>query len=56
MRVTGGREVLTELEEIVDPKHAALIIVDMQRDFCSPDGFSSTVSRSPLSPRPTERC
>ena len=39
MRVTGGREVLTELEEIVDPKHAALIIVDMQRDFCSPDGW-----------------
>ena len=39
MRVTGGREVLTELDEIIDPKHTALIIVDMQRDFCSPDGW-----------------
>ena len=39
MRVTGGREILTELDEIVDPKHTALIIVDMQRDFCSSDGW-----------------
>lgn len=39
MRVIGGREVLTELDEIVDPKHTALLIVDMQRDFCSADGW-----------------
>lgn len=39
MRMAGGREVFTELDEIVDPKHTALIIVDMQRDFCSPDGW-----------------
>ena len=39
MRLAGGREIFTELDEIVDPKHTALIIVDMQRDFCSPDGW-----------------
>ena len=33
-----GKEVLTELHELVDPKHAALVIIDMQRDFVDPDG------------------
>ena len=26
----------TELEELVDPRHTALLVVDMQRDFCVP--------------------
>jgi ureidoacrylate peracid hydrolase len=34
-----GKEVLTELEELVDPAHTALLVVDMQRDFCQP-GFA----------------
>ena len=25
-------------EELVDPKHTALIVVDMQNDFCHPEG------------------
>jgi len=29
---------LTTLEEKVDPKNAALLVVDMQNDFCHPDG------------------
>ena len=29
-----GKEVFTELEELVDPAHTALLVVDMQRDFC----------------------
>ena len=28
----------TSLEELVDPKHTALIVVDMQNDFCHPKG------------------
>ena len=32
----AGKQVFTELAEIVDPTHAALIVVDMQRDFCLP--------------------
>lgn len=34
-----GKQVLTELEELVDPGRAALVIVDMQRDFVEPDGL-----------------
>jgi nicotinamidase-related amidase len=34
-----GKEVLTELAELVDPAHTALIMVDMQHDFVEPDGL-----------------
>lgn len=33
-----GKVVLTELHELVDPAHTALILVDMQRDFLDPTG------------------
>ena len=33
-----GKQVFTELSEIVDPAHTALLVVDMQRDFCCADG------------------
>jgi nicotinamidase-related amidase len=36
--VVDGKEVLTELGELVDPAHAALLVIDMQRDFCLPGG------------------
>jgi nicotinamidase-related amidase len=32
----GGKQVFTELDELVDPAHTALVVVDMQRDFCVP--------------------
>ena len=31
-------EILTDLKDIVDPKHTALIIIDPQHDFCSAEG------------------
>lgn len=34
----AGKQVFTELSEIVDPSHTALLIVDMQRDFCCAGG------------------
>ncbi len=34
----NGKQVFTELAELVDPRHAALVVVDMQRDFCKPGG------------------
>jgi nicotinamidase-related amidase len=34
----AGKQVFTELSEIVDPSHTALLIIDMQRDFCCADG------------------
>jgi nicotinamidase-related amidase len=33
-----GKEVFTELHELVGPEHTALVVVDMQRDFCTPAG------------------
>jgi nicotinamidase-related amidase len=34
----AGKQVFTELSEIVDPTHTALLIIDMQRDFCCAGG------------------
>lgn len=33
-----GKVVYTELHELVDPAHTALVIIDMQKDFVEPDG------------------
>ena len=33
-----GKDVCTELSELVDPEHAALLLIDMQHDFVAPDG------------------
>ncbi len=32
-------EVMKELKDIVDPVHTALIVIDVQHDFCSSQGF-----------------
>lgn len=33
-----GKPVLTELHELVEPSRTAVVVVDMQHDFVSPDG------------------
>lgn len=33
-----GKRVYTELAELVEPSHTALAVIDMQKDFCSPEG------------------
>lgn len=33
-----GKTVLTELDELIDPAHTALVLVDMQHDFIEPEG------------------
>ncbi|MDB6086978.1 MAG: hypothetical protein JWN43_4859 [Gammaproteobacteria bacterium] len=38
-----GKNVFTELAELVDPSHAALIMVDMQCDFIEPNGIFATL-------------
>jgi nicotinamidase-related amidase len=38
MRVVSGVEVLDQLAERVRPEHTALVVVDMQNDYCSPGG------------------
>lgn len=38
MIVVAGKVVFTELSELVDPEHTALLIIDMQCDFIEPQG------------------
>jgi len=38
MITVGDKRVYTALEELVAPRHTALVVVDMQRDFCQPGG------------------
>lgn len=38
MITVDGKTVYTDLSEMADPKHTALLLVDMQRDFIDPDG------------------
>lgn len=38
MITVEGKTVLTELPELVDPAHTALLLVDLQHDFIEPDG------------------
>jgi nicotinamidase-related amidase len=40
-----GRQVFTEIEEIVDPRHTALIVIDMQNDFCSEGGLMHQIGK-----------
>jgi len=35
---TTGENVLTTLEEKVDPRHTAVMVIDMQNDFCHEEG------------------
>ncbi|MFH1487147.1 MAG: isochorismatase family cysteine hydrolase [Chloroflexota bacterium] len=40
-----GRQIPSTIEELVDPKHAALICIDMQNDICSPGGREDKMGR-----------
>ncbi|MBT5047895.1 MAG: cysteine hydrolase [Rhodospirillaceae bacterium] len=33
------QEVLTQFEDRIDPAHSAVLVVDIQNDFCAPDGY-----------------
>ena len=38
MKEAFGKLIPDSLEELIDPKKTALVIVDMQNDLCSPEG------------------
>lgn len=38
MRKIGDTLVYDSLDEMIDPSHTALVVVDVQNDFCHPDG------------------
>ena len=39
MRTIGDRSFYDRLDELIAPRHTAVIVVDQQNDFCHPDGF-----------------
>lgn len=39
MRNIFDHTVFDELREIAAPAHSAVVVIDMQNDFCSPDGY-----------------
>lgn len=39
MQVINGKEVFTTLEELVDPKHTAVLFIDLQNDYIMPGGY-----------------
>jgi nicotinamidase-related amidase len=41
--VVDGKTVFTELTELVDPAHTAMLLIDMQRDFVEPDGVFASL-------------
>ena len=43
MIVVDGKAVFTELSELVDRAHTALVLIDMQRDFVEPDGLFASL-------------
>lgn len=45
MREVNGVSIFSTVGEIVDPAHTALLVVDMQNDECSPDGWFAQQGR-----------
>ena len=39
MITVNGQQVFSTIEEITDPAHAALVVIDAQNDFCTPGGL-----------------
>jgi len=49
MKKIGDREFLTELNEIIDPAHTAVLVIDQQNDFCHPNGYYAEVMKLDVS-------
>lgn len=39
MLIICGKEVFTTLEELVNPRHTALLLIDLQNDYIKPGGY-----------------
>lgn len=52
MLVVAGKEILESLDELVDPRRSALLVIDVQNDFCSPGGICDRTGqlKAPMTP------
>jgi nicotinamidase-related amidase len=39
MKKIYGKQVYSTLKEVVDPRHTAILVIDMQKDYCSKGGY-----------------
>ena len=52
----GNREFYSSLDEMIQPKHTALVVIDMQNDFCATNGWLASLgadvspTRKPITP------
>ncbi len=51
MRTINGKLVCETIEEVVAPGHTALVVVDVQNDFCSPGGQFDQIGKNLSGPR-----
>ena len=54
--IVEGKDVYTDLQELVAPAYTALILIDMQRDFVEPDGAFGRMGdrREHVHPKPAQ--
>lgn len=48
--VDSRTDLLNGLDEILDPAHTAVIVVDMQNDFCAENGYIHTTQNADMAP------
>ncbi|MBK6596627.1 MAG: hypothetical protein IPG25_01435 [Proteobacteria bacterium] len=49
MKTIGDREFYSTLEEVIDPAHTAVLVIDQQNDFCHPRGYYAEVMKLDVS-------
>lgn len=43
MQIINGKEIFTTVDELVEPRHSALVLIDFQNDYIIPGGYADKV-------------
>ncbi len=47
--MSNARSLLLDLAALVDPAHTAVVVIDMQNDFCAPGGWTDRIVKRDIS-------
>ena len=47
--MNDDRSLLLDLADVVDPAHTAVVVIDMQNDFCAPGGWTDRIVKRDIS-------
>ena len=47
--MNDDRSLLLDLAAVVDPAHTAVVVIDMQNDFCAPGGWTDRIVKRDIS-------